>query len=188
MTDVFELSADSVLEGLTHIFRGEGPYSEKPHSYFGRAIRGGRENLENDRVIVYELEKYTNVISKHTILDDVIIFERQWKKRFPRINVSQRDKKMIRMSECFFGDLTVESTGFGYEIGYARHMRRPMMLFCHEEARYEITILPYLHRIKVPIFYYDDQNVCKVAEREVRNFFMSRHPIKKHERFEMKIF
>jgi hypothetical protein len=167
---MIELSVSSVLEELTAIIKGETPYPEKPYSYFARAIRGGRENLENCRIIVSEMENYSIVLSKHTVLDDVNGFEKEWKKRFPKINVNSRDKRMIRMSKRFVGDVTVETCGGGFEVAYAEWKKIPSALFCHEEARYTQTISSRVAG-KIPIFYYNNQNIVEIAKREIRNLF-----------------
>jgi hypothetical protein len=186
-----KLSSSSILEEITPILEGRVK-PEKPLSYFGRAIRGGRGNIGNCRTIVEEMEKYSTVLSKHTILssiydhDDVTDFERKWKERFPEINVFQRDMKMIGMSKRFVADTTVESTGGGYEIFEAYYRAIPSALFCHEKARYRPTMylytdrlttptieeLFYLHDVKIPIYYYSNKNIKEVAEREIRNLFL----------------
>jgi len=187
---MIELTVESVLDELTPIFKGETPSPEKPYSYFARAIRGGRENLENDRIIVSEMQKYSTVLSKHTVLDEVFRFEEEWKKRFPRINVSHRDKKLMKMSKYFVADFTEESCGTGFETCYMHYLRKPAVLFCHEEARYRTTMrrgevgkglvhysTPTAEEVlrsldnNTPIFFYNEQNIKEIAEREIRNLF-----------------
>jgi hypothetical protein len=181
------VSINSVLEELVNVFEGDDSNLRKPYSYFARAIRGGRGNLENCRVIVSEMEKYSTVLSKHVVLDEIDRFESEWKKRFPKISVYQRDMKMIEMSKYFVGDITVESTGVGAEICVAKCIRKiPTALFCHEKAKGRPTVQLYLgnrrmkltleellnlHGVNIPIFYYNDQNIKEIAEREIRNFF-----------------
>ena len=187
-----EFSVESVLEELTPIFRGEATAPSKPYSYFARAIRAGRKNLENDRIIVREMEKYSTVLSKHTVLDDVFVFEEEWKKRFPQISVASRDMAMIYMSKHFVADFSVESTGTGGEIGEAYHFKKPMILFCREESKKRPTMIrcfvesgkgivhystPSFEEIlkswgaRIPIFYYNNQSIEEIAEREIRNLF-----------------
>ena len=188
---MIEFSVESVLEEITPIWENrvaiyEGKVKlEKPLSYFARAIRGGRGNLENCRITVSEMEKYSTVLSKHTILDDVDVFEKEWGKRFPEINVRTRDLTMINLAKYFVADITEESTGVGYEIYEAQFLKKPSALFCHEKAKNRPTMLLYtdrlikpsfeellnLHGIKISIHYYNDQNIKEVAEREIRNLF-----------------
>jgi len=183
-----ELSAESALEELTRIFRGTNPNPEKPYSYFARAIRGGRNRLENSRIIFSEMEKHSTVISKHVILDDVKGFEEGWKKRFPEINVYQRDARMIRMSQYFVADLSEESSGVGGEVGMAYYTGKPISLFSHEDARLRPTMISYragdsspttptieeVFRccgLTVPIIYFNDQNVLGIVRDRFRTFF-----------------
>jgi nucleoside 2-deoxyribosyltransferase len=186
---MIELTTSSVLEELIPIFKGE-IQPAKPLSYFGRSIMGGRGNLENDRIIVYEMEKHSTVLSKHTVLDEVFKFEEEWKKRFPKVDVYHRDMKLLRISKCFVADFTEESGGTGTETMEAYRRKKPMILFCHEKARYRRAMLhgPVWHGgyvlstptfeellkkydVKVPIFFYNNQNIKEIAEIEVRNLF-----------------
>jgi len=176
------LTADSIIEEIWPILNGTFT-PEKPVLYFGRAIRGGREELENSRKLAIEADKRFFIISKHVILDkqydkdDVFDFEKKWKERFPHINVSQRDRRMIRIADCFAADATEESTGVGGERAYAFHLRKPSILFQHEKARNRPTMKLYAGRlieptledylklcnIKTPIHFYNNQNVEEVA-------------------------
>lgn len=183
-----EISVESVLEELIPIFRGEAPTPEKPYSYFARAIRGGRRNLENSRIIFSEMEKYSTVLSKHVVLDEVGRFEEEWKKRFPRIKVRQRDMRMIRMSKYFVADATEESGGCGAELFEAYRRKIPISLFCHEKVRNKPTVKSYMTGLDSPIeqtleqvlrgcnanisiTYYTNQNIKKVVRNRFRTFF-----------------
>lgn len=187
---MIEFSVESVLEELTPIFRGEASTPEKPYAYFARAIRGGRENLENSRIIFHQMQKHSTVISKHVVLDEVGRFEEEWKKRFPRINVRQRDMRMIGMAEYFVADTTVESTGVGAELMEAYIRKIPISLFRHEEVRNEPTnisriigvedsskeltleqVLRYRCKVNIPITYYTEQNIKEVVRSRFRTFF-----------------
>jgi nucleoside 2-deoxyribosyltransferase len=176
------LTADSIIEEIWPVLNGTAR-PEKPVLYFGRAIRGGREELENSRKLATEADRHFYIISKHVLLDkqydkdDVFDFEKKWKERFPHINVSQRDRKMIRIADCFAADVTEESTGVGGESSYARFLRKPSILFQHEKARSRPTMKLYagrlveptledylrLRNIKTPIYFYNNQNVQEVA-------------------------
>lgn len=178
------LDADSIIKEIWPILNST-IRSEKPVLYFGRAIRGGRENLENSRKIVSEANKHFFVISKHVILDkehdkdDVSDFERKWRERFTGINVRQRDIRMLRTADCFAADVTVDSVGVGYEIGVAQHRKIPSVLFQHEATQNKSTMRLYTTRLttptlreytnlrnfKSPILCYDNQNVEEVAKK-----------------------
>ena len=148
----------------------------KSYSYFARAIRGGRENLENCRVIVGEMKKYSIVLSEHVVLDDIEKFEKEWRKKYPKISVYERDIMWIRLSDYFCADITVESTGVGYEIAEASIRGIPILLFCHEKSKLSVMYLNELMKKwcgrKIPIVFYTDDTVKKVAEREVERFFL----------------
>ena len=185
-----EFSVESVLKELTPIFRGEASPPEKSYAYFARAIRGGRGNLENSRIIFYQMQKHSTVISKHVVLGEVERFEKEWKKRFPRIKVRQRDMRMIRMSSYFVADMTVESGGVGTESMEAYRRKIPISLFRHEGVRNEPTnrscmvevedspkeltleqVLRYRCKVNIPIIYYTDQNIEEVVRNRFRTFF-----------------
>src|SRR5947209_12217864 len=89
-------SVNSVLKDLVPIFKRKVPIDSLDYWYFASAIRGGKGNLNNRRVIVNELEKYAKVIPKHSVLDDVELFEEKWRKLFPKINIWKRDVRLIR--------------------------------------------------------------------------------------------
>lgn len=164
------LTADSIIKEIEPVMQGV-IRPEKPVLYFGRAIRGGREELENSRKIAVEGDRRFFIISKHVILDkrydkdDVSDFERIWKERFTGIiNVRQRDMRMLRVSDCFAADLTVESNGVEYEFCFASEERKiPSVLFCNEKEKEKRDVWKYRHGIKSPIFYYNNQNVEDVA-------------------------
>ncbi len=162
---------------------------KKPYSYFARAIRGGRENLENSKIIVSEMEKYSIVLSKHTVSNNVEKFEKEWRKKHPEMNVFQRDMKWLRMSKYFVADITVESSGLGYEICVAYERKIPMVLFSHENTRNRPTIRLHIegktmeltleklldfHNIQIPTIFYNDENIKEIAEIEIRNLFTKR--------------
>jgi len=184
------LTADSIIEEILPVLDGVVK-PEKPVLYFGRAIRGGRENIENSRKIASEADKHFYIISKHVLLDkrydkdDVSDFERKWKEKYPRIDVRQRDMKMLGLANCFAADATIESTGIGFETCVASCERKiPSVLFQHENRKNESTMIIHtgriitptlkdyldLHNIKVPIFYYSDQNVEEVARKCFERF------------------
>jgi hypothetical protein len=185
-----ELSVESVLEELIPIFRGEAPTPEKPYSYFARAIRGGRGNLENSRIIFSETEKHSTVLSKHVVLDEVERFEEEWKKRFPKINIRQRDIRMIRISQYFVADATEETGGGGVELMEAYRRKKPISLFRHEKVRNKPTVRSYVTGLgldspiertleqvlrgcntNISISYYTDRNINEVVRNRFRTFF-----------------
>lgn len=147
----------------------------KPYSYFARAVRGGRENLENCKTIVSEMEKYSTVLSKHVISDNVFAFERKWKRKHPNVTVFQRDKRWLDMSEYFVADLSVESTGVGWETCYAVAVRGiPSTLFCIEDSK---PIGIHMNKLlkgvgyNIPVVYYTNQNLKEIVEKELKGLF-----------------
>jgi hypothetical protein len=157
--------------------------NDEAYSYFARAVRGGRKNLINDKVIVSEMEKYSTVLSKHVVLHRVHAYEREWQRRHPDIDVYHRDIILLSKSKKFVADLTVESAGVGYEAASAQIFGIPSLLFCHEKERGRPTMVIYFDgktytptidevlRNKTPIIYFNDKNIREVARREIAEFF-----------------
>lgn len=165
----------------------------KTLSYFARAIRGGRQDLQNSRVILGEAKNRSIVLSEHVVFDDVNDYESMWRELHPDINVYQRDTGLIQRLKKnrkgrFVADATVESIGVGFEIGYAEILGVPSIIFCHEKARHRPTMEIYyngqtlrptleellrMEESKTPIIYFNDENVGEIAKKDIEKLFTS---------------
>jgi len=140
-------------------------------SYFGRAIMGGRQNLANDRAIVGEMQKYSVVLSQHTVWDNVFEYEKLWRELHPDISIAWRDPALVRASKRFAGDVTVKSSGLGFEIREAELAGVGGLLFCHEDAKNLPTVERILHYSKMPHVYYNDGNIGEIVKSEIAKLF-----------------
>ena len=161
---------------------------KKPYSYFARAIRGSRENLENCRVIVAEMKKFSDVLNEHVVYDNVFEWETEWQRLHPNISIYDRDMGWIEKSTVFVADVTAESLGVGYEISTAQHIGLASAIFCHENMRntrkylavekewipFDIELYLRAKGISMPRFYYNENNVRQIAEIEIRNLFLGK--------------
>ena len=191
------LTVEAVLRETASFFTKEGIPPARPWSYFGMAIKGDRRNLENARTIASIAGNYTAITSKHVLLDDVKEFEVEWKKMHPEINVYDRDVSLIRKSDYFIADVTGESVGVDIETAKARRYGKHVTLFCnettskptlvsHSGGKGALKSLFTTGYYDAPVFYYNSRNLREVAERELRNLFVYRHPYKEPERFEIR--
>ena len=159
----------------------------KPLSYFAAAIRGDRSNLRNCEIIVGEMKKYSLVLTEHTVIgaSDRSI-GRELSESEER-HIYLRDMKWLREMNYFVADVTGESQGVGFEISIVKRRKVPAKLFRHEKVEdkstmqsgfppgkmLEWSLEEVLRRdgCKIPIVYYNDENIREVAEREIRTLF-----------------
>ncbi len=152
--------------------------------YFAAAIRGERIALDACKLIINELEKYGNVLTKHIINDDVHRFEKEWKIKHPDINVCQRDHIWLNQATHFVAEITGESTGVGYEISYCYGGRKlPSLCFYSTSKTYICRNVDkeIRHKTKqlngkpINIVCYEDlEKLENILPRKIANFF--EHP------------
>lgn len=158
------------------IFRGIK--TDEKYSYFARAIRGGqgairggRENLPNDRIIVGEIQIYSIVPPEHVVWDDVDGYEKFWKELHPDINIPEREDAVLKKSQKFVADLTIPSLGTDVLTGKAVKYDIEGLLFCREDVKDDPKVQHILHESKMSYAYYNDGNIREIAKKEIAELF-----------------
>ncbi len=97
--------------------------------YFSGSITGGREYQEYYDVIISELKKYGDVLSE--FVGDKELTSYGSKGMTPE-EVYNRDVGMIQACDFVVADITMPSTGVGYEIAYAEKLNKQIFCLYHK--------------------------------------------------------
>lgn len=97
--------------------------------YFGGAIRGGREKIEDYIKIVNFLEKYGEVLTKH-VAD--INLSSNGENNLTEEEIYARDIKWLEECDIVVAEITVPSLGVGYELAYAEKKNKKIICLYEE--------------------------------------------------------
>ncbi|MFX1516226.1 MAG: nucleoside 2-deoxyribosyltransferase [Promethearchaeota archaeon] len=99
--------------------------------YLSGAIRGGRE-LQNNYQIIHDYLKENGheILTYHVASPNVLEIE----KSIPDVEIYTQDIKWIQECDTLVAEVSVPSTGVGYEIAYALSIDKPVLAM-YEENR-----------------------------------------------------
>jgi hypothetical protein len=92
----------------------------EPRIYFAASIRGGREDAGIYAAIIELLMPYGMVLSEH-VGDQTLTAEEG--SGSDTLSIYMKDLGYLERSHLLVAETTVPSTGLGYEICYAQHVR-----------------------------------------------------------------
>jgi len=99
--------------------------------YLSGAIRGGRELQSNYQIIHdYLKENGHEILTHHVASPNVLEIE----KSIPDVEIFAQDIKWLQECDTLIAEVSVPSTGVGYEIAYALKLNKPVLAI-YEENR-----------------------------------------------------
>lgn len=99
--------------------------------YFGGAIRGGREKVNDYAKMVERFElNGCEVLTKHVANPSLSVTG----EKMPYKEIYDRDIKWIESCDIFFADITIPSLGVGYEIAYAEKLGKRIYAIYEKNA------------------------------------------------------
>ena len=103
----------------------------KQKVYFAGAIRGGRDKVDDYKIMVERFEKNgCEVLTKH-VADCGLTFRGE---NLSFEEIYERDLKWLRECDILFADITVHSVGVGYEICHAEKLGKPVYVAYDKKA------------------------------------------------------
>lgn len=103
--------------------------------YFAGSITGGRQNVDNYKIIVDFLSKYGDVLTKH-VADKSLSSTGE---DLTPSEVYQRDINWLREADILVAEVSTPSLGVGYEIGYAEKLNKKII--CAYEKNKNISFM-----------------------------------------------
>lgn len=100
--------------------------------YFCGSMTGSREKQENYEIIIDYLNTYGHVINDFVKDKVVIDYE-------PEI-VFKRDSSNLNKTDILIADISVTSTGVGFELGYIYHLNKPVLVVYDENMSAPSTL------------------------------------------------
>ncbi len=105
--------------------------------YVAASISGGRENLAAVQALVQAVEdRGHQVLNRHIASDEIDAVEAA----FTPEQIFRRDVDWIDASDLLLAEVTVPSTGVGFEIGRALQRGIPVVCLCRKNVRLSAMI------------------------------------------------
>jgi len=98
--------------------------------YFTGAMRGGRENQQIYKIIVDHLKsKGFEVMTEHVARD----YDLEKDDRSTEKERYDKDIEYLESADFMIAEISLASTGVGYEIGYLEGRKKPILCLCKKE-------------------------------------------------------
>lgn len=132
--------------------------------YFSGSIYGGRQKLETYKKLVYEMQKYGEVLNPE-VADDNVLIEEKGKSDY---EIFENLEKELNEADLIFAELTVTSLGVGYEIGYGDSLNKRIIGIYDETVNSKIsTMIRGNKRLKI-IPYMDINEIINNLENIIK--------------------
>lgn len=132
--------------------------------YFSGSIYGGRQKLETYKKLVYEMQKYGEVLNPE-VADDNVLIEEEGKSDY---EIFENLEKELNEADLIFAELTVTSLGVGYEIGYGDSLNKRIIGIHDETVNSKIsTMIRGNKRLKI-IPYMDINEIINNLENIIK--------------------
>ncbi len=106
--------------------------------FIAGAIRGGRQLISTYvHIIRFLSSKNYKVISEHVASQDL----EQAEAKMTEQEIFEKDTRWIEESDCIIAEVTVPSTGVGYEICHALNCKKPMLCVYKKGANASAMVL-----------------------------------------------
>jgi len=99
--------------------------------YFAGSIRGGREYVPIYHKVISFLSSYGEVLTEHVGDQNLSSYG---EKNITDEEIYNRDMNWLKSSDLVVADVSVHSTGVGYEIGQAESMGKKILCLYHKDA------------------------------------------------------
>lgn len=104
--------------------------------YFAGSIRGGRDKVNDYKLIVDFLEKYGVVLDKH-VANPKLTSNGE---KISEEEIYERDIKWINECDLVIAEVTNPSLGVGYEIAYAEKLNKKIVCIAEENINLSAMI------------------------------------------------
>lgn len=130
--------------------------------YFSGSIAGGRSKVNDYVKIVEILNRYGNVLTTHIANPKLGTVE----KGITAEEIYQRDIKWLKESDMVFAEITIPSTGVGYELAYAENRNIPVICMYDKNINVSRMITGNENFIQIP---YENIEELKGKIKEIMN-------------------
>ena len=105
--------------------------------YFSGSIYGGRQKLDTYKKLIKELAKFGTILDEEVADDNVLVKE---------ANLSDNDVfeslvNRIKRADLIFAEITVQSLGVGYELGYADSQNKRIICVYDKNVTPKVTTM-----------------------------------------------
>ena len=108
--------------------------------YFAGSIKGGRENVHIYKKIIDLLKEYGEVLTEHVGDEKYLSVSEEDGVPADRY-IYNRDTKWISQSDYFIADVSIPSTGVGYEIGHAEALGKKVFCLYREGSAKPLSLM-----------------------------------------------
>ena len=105
--------------------------------YFSGSIRGGREDAYIYENIISLLKNYGEVLTEH--IGDIKLPILGEGNGSDDENIYERDMDWLRSCDILVAEVTVNSNGVGYEIGYADSLKKKVVCLFRESGKTNLS-------------------------------------------------
>lgn len=125
--------------------------------YVSGSIYGGNQKIDTYKILINELEKYGEVLTKQIADSNVIENEKYQKDEEIFRDLEQK----LLTADIVFAEVTITSLGVGYELGFADKIGKKIIAIYDETYTKKVTtMIRGNKRIKL-IPYKDIEEICK---------------------------
>ena len=107
--------------------------------YFAGSITGGREKQKDYFELIEYCKQYGNVLTEHIGTNDTKMKDQPKLSDNEDENVYLKDTNWLNQSDIVIADITIPSTGVGYEIGYAEKLNIPILCLYDNNGTKKLT-------------------------------------------------
>ena len=110
---------------------------DKMKIYLSGSIYGGTDKIDTYKILVDELEKYGEVLTKQ--IADVNTIEKE--KYQEDIEIYKDLEKKLNDADILFAEVSLPSLGVGYELGYADKLGKKIIAIYDETYTKKVTTM-----------------------------------------------
>ena len=127
--------------------------------FFAGSIRGGRQLIPTYRYIISLLKSHGYTIISEHVASQVL---EELEADITEQDIFEKDTRWIEESDCVIAEVTVPSTGVGYEICHAAGHRKPVLCIYEEGAKVSAMVLGNTSRYVTAKVYSSKQQLEKI--------------------------
>lgn len=109
----------------------------RPKIYFAGSIRGGREYADIYAKIIGELENYGTVLTEHVGSSKVADLEMNKSDE----DIYNTDMNWLKQADFIVADVSVNSLGVGYEIGFASSINKNIICIYNTNSKTNLSAM-----------------------------------------------
>ena len=133
--------------------------------YVSGSIYGGLQKIETYKLLVNELEKYGEVLTKQIADPNTIINEKYQKDE----DIYNDLEKKLNNADLVFAEVTIPSLGVGYELGYAYKLGKKIIAIYDETYTEKVSTMIRGNKNIELISYKDINTIINNLEKLIKN-------------------